>query len=56
MFVIFIQIAEMCMSGAYNPKRRSVKLVIPPVVEWHLQENGLPGGYAWLVYYATSAK
>ena len=25
--------------------------MIPPVVEWHLQENsiyGMPGGYAWL--------
>ena len=49
------------ISGAHNPKGRSVKLVIPPVVEWHLQENsiilyGMPSSYAWLVYYATSAK
>ena len=28
--------------------------MIPPVVEWHLQENSmyrLTSGYAWLVYY-----
>ena len=45
-------------SGAHNPKGRSVKRVIPPVGEWHLPENsiyGMPGGYAWLVYYATTA-
>ena len=45
-------------AGAHNPKGRSVELVIPPVVEWHLQENsiyGMPSGYAWLVYYTTSA-
>ena len=36
---------------------RSVELVIPPVVEWHLQENsiyGIPSSYAWLVYYVLS--
>ena len=41
-------------SGAHNPKGRSVELEIPPVVEWHLQENsiyGIPSSYAWLVYY-----
>ena len=39
-----------CVSGAHNPKGRSIKLVIPPVVEWHLH---IYGGYAWLVYYTT---
>ena len=50
-------VEEVC-PGAYNPKGRSIKLVIPPVVEWHLQENsiyGMPISYAWLVYYWTSA-
>ena len=40
--------------GAHNPKGRSVELVIPPVVEWHLQENSIYGmlsSYAWLVYH-----
>ena len=26
-------------AGAHNPKGRSVELVIPPVVKWHLQER-----------------
>ena len=45
--------------GAHNPKGRGIELVIPPVVEWHLQENSIYGmlsSYARLVYYWTSAK
>ena len=42
--------------GAHNPKGRSVILVIPPVVKWHLQENSIYGMPSSLVYYATSAK
>ena len=30
---------------------RSIELVIPPVVEWHLQENSIYGMPSWLVYY-----
>ena len=26
-------------AGAHNPKGRSIELVIPPVVKWHLQER-----------------
>ena len=26
-------------AGAHNPKGRSVELVIPPVIQWHLQER-----------------
>ena len=40
---------------AHNPKGRSVKLVIPPVVEWHLHNSSLYGMPSWLVYCATSA-
>ena len=36
-------------SGAHNPKGRSIELVIPPVVEWHLQENSIYGMPSWLV-------
>ena len=46
-------------TGAHNPKGRRGTLVIPPVVEWYLQENFIiwnASSYAWLVYYTTSAK
>ena len=31
-------------------------VVIPPVVEWYLQENSIYGFPSGCVYYATSAK
>ena len=49
-----VQLLWIVCSGAHNPKGRSIALVIPPVVEWHLQENSIYGilsSYAWLVYY-----
>ena len=41
--------------GAHNPKGRSVKLVILPVVKWHLHNSSLYGMTSWLVNCATSA-
>ena len=46
-------IAIACIAaGAHNPQGRSVKLVIPPIIEWHLQENSyMECLVGWLLHY-----